>query len=145
MSLPYRQWAAELNKLKVEMPRDNLAKLATRVATSAVNSLVEKSPVGNPSLWKSPPPPGYVPGAFKNSWVVEVGGITPAPARTPNASGSASLAETSKLAELAKNPYQVIYIHNSLPYAWRLEHGWSTQAPVGMVSVTLNSLSTGVL
>lgn len=145
MSLPYRQWAAQLDKFKTEMPRDGMTKLATQVASKAVHSVVEKSPVGNPSLWKSPAPAGYVPGTFKNSWAVEIGGITPMAARSPDASGGASLAETSRLAELAKNPYQLIYIHNSLPYAWRLEHGWSTQAPVGMVSVTLSSLQAGVL
>ena len=145
MSLPYRQWAAELGRLKVEIPRDNLAKLATKVATSAVNSLVERSPVGDPKLWNGPPPSGYVGGTFKNSWVVEIGGISPGTKRSPDASGRSSLAETARLAALAANPYQVIYVHNSLPYAMRLETGWSSQAPVGMVSVTLNSLSAGVL
>lgn len=35
---------------------------------------------------------------------------------------------------------QIIYITNSLPYILSLEHGWSEQAPAGMVSVTLAEL-----
>lgn len=30
-----------------------------------------------------------------------------------------------------------VWISNSLPYALRLENGWSTQAPSGMVKVTI--------
>lgn len=41
---------------------------------------------------------------------------------------------------------QTIFITNSLPYAYRIEHeGWSRKAPAGMVRVTLaelNSIST---
>jgi hypothetical protein len=36
---------------------------------------------------------------------------------------------------------QIIYVTNSLPYAYRLEYeGWSRQAPAGMVRVTLAEL-----
>jgi hypothetical protein len=32
---------------------------------------------------------------------------------------------------------KVHYITNNLPYAWRLEHGHSKQAPAGMVGLTV--------
>lgn len=31
---------------------------------------------------------------------------------------------------------EIHYITNNLPYAWRLENGWSKQAPIGMVGLT---------
>ena len=31
---------------------------------------------------------------------------------------------------------QIVYLTNALPYARRLEHGWSKQAPNGMVKVS---------
>lgn len=34
----------------------------------------------------------------------------------------------------------VIYLQNNLPYIERLENGWSDQAPLGMVSTTLNAI-----
>ena len=34
-------------------------------------------------------------------------------------------------------PGQTMYLTNSLPYAQRLESGWSGQAPAGMVKVTI--------
>jgi|TARA_R110002072_G_scaffold61035_1_gene154245 hypothetical protein len=33
-----------------------------------------------------------------------------------------------------------VYIQNNLPYAMRLENGWSKQAPQGMIAITLNEL-----
>jgi hypothetical protein len=32
---------------------------------------------------------------------------------------------------------QVHYLTNNLPYAWKLETGWSKQAPLGMVGITV--------
>ncbi|EPH31078.1 hypothetical protein L293_2481 [Acinetobacter gyllenbergii CIP 110306 = MTCC 11365] len=34
----------------------------------------------------------------------------------------------------------LIYIQNNLPYIERLENGWSDQAPLGMVSTTINTI-----
>ncbi|WP_436897714.1 hypothetical protein [Acinetobacter gyllenbergii] len=34
----------------------------------------------------------------------------------------------------------LIYIQNNLPYIERLENGWSDQAPLGMVSTTMNAI-----
>ena len=42
---------------------------------------------------------------------------------------------------------RVLYLTNNLPYAWRLETGWSKQAPLGMVSLTaleFNGIVDGV-
>ena len=38
-------------------------------------------------------------------------------------------------------PFTVVYIQNSLPYAERLENGWSQQAPTGVYANTYNSIS----
>ncbi len=39
-----------------------------------------------------------------------------------------------------REPFTVIFVQNSLPYASELEHGSSTQAPRGVYAVTFNSL-----
>lgn len=135
-----RDFAARLNSIKTELPKRETAKAAIRLGERAVDSLVARSPVGNPAMWVSPPPRGYVPGSFKNSWAVSFGSEPSNTRRKPDASGSGSLSDKGKLQELNSNPYQRIFIGNDLPYAWRIETGWSKQAPSGVVSVTLQSL-----
>jgi hypothetical protein len=39
-----------------------------------------------------------------------------------------------------KDGWPVIYLQNSLPYALRLENGWSKQAPGGVLALTVNEL-----
>jgi hypothetical protein len=39
---------------------------------------------------------------------------------------------------------QTIWICNNVPYAQRLEHGWSKKAPTGMVEITLREILEGV-
>jgi hypothetical protein len=84
-------------------------------------------------------------GHFRANWLVSVG--------QPNA----SVAEWTKLEKEAKSgpsfgkdnittitgyvgqdgEWPVLIIQNNLPYALRLEHGWSSYAPLGMVELTL--------
>lgn len=44
----------------------------------------------------------------------------------------------------AKPIGQTIWICNNVPYAQRLEHGWSKKAPQGMVEITLREVLEGV-
>jgi hypothetical protein len=89
--------------------------------------LIVRSPVGNPSTWREPRR-GYVGGHFRKNWQTETGVLTsielegvgapPAPNVDQQAAG------------------KVHYISNPVPYARRLEYGWSKQAPNGMVALT---------
>lgn len=42
-------------------------------ARAAIEVAVLSTPVGNPDIWKHPPPPGYKPGAARGNWVVGIG------------------------------------------------------------------------
>ena len=114
------------------------ADIATREAVSGVIAEIDRrSPVGDPSYWKSPPPPHYKPGLFRGNWqlgvdsqpLVEIGRIDP--------SGAATKAEN-----IAVIPVQafghIYYLMNNVPYANRIENGWSErQAPAGVVGLTV--------
>jgi hypothetical protein len=50
---------------------------------------------------------------------------------------SVNSGETTKIAALNITGDQSVFITNSLPYAARLEYGWSKQAPEGMVRKTV--------
>lgn len=140
--IPYAEWVRRIIDISRSVPEEAIERALTRYATEAVDKIVERSPVGNPALWVHPAPVGYVPGTFKNNWFVDIGSILPRERPYPDAAGSASLAEKSKLSTIKSNPYVIVWIHNSVPYARRIEHGWSSQAPAGVVAVTATYLST---
>ncbi len=140
MSLPFSEWNVSLKKLTEKYPEEQFSPILRKITLSALRGVVLRSPVGNPSLWKHPAPPGYVGGHFRNNWFVDIQTINSRIRDSIDKTGAASLAEGKKVDNLT-NPFVIIYLHNSLPYARRLEYGWSTQAPQGMVSITAQSIS----
>lgn len=80
-------------------------------------SLVLKSPVDT--------------GRFKANWVVGNGFVNTTTTESLQAANNEPLINSIKVNG------QTIYLTNSLPYANRLEYGWSKKAPQGMVRITL--------
>lgn len=128
------QFALSIRKF-AEKVEQNTDQVVRTVAMEVGRSLVERSPVGNPSLWKSKPPPGYVGGRFRANWQVQA--ETPSFQTTGDIdqAGQATIARLTTLVSAMKAG-GLIYFNNSLPYAQRLEDGWSGQAPGGMVEIT---------
>jgi hypothetical protein len=78
---------------------------------------------------------GYTGGRFRGNWQVSFGSPAASAVDTVDPGGGQTLA--AGLAALAKAKVGVvIYIVNNVPYAERLEFGWSKQAPSGVVRVT---------
>jgi len=75
-----------------------------------------KTPVGKPELWNSPPHKDYAPGFLKTNW---------------------KLSTTSGFRFSLRSRTQTITISNDAPYAQRVETGWSTQAPKGMMRTSV--------
>ncbi|TSA15029.1 MAG: HK97 gp10 family phage protein [Comamonadaceae bacterium] len=90
-----------------------------KVAFELLHSVVMKSPVDT--------------GRFRANWRVGADNVNVAIDALPNvnplALGNAFLRKF--------RAGQTIYITNSLPYARKLEYGWSKQAPQGMVRITI--------
>lgn len=105
------------------------------VASEALAKVQEKSPVGNPSLWQSPAPAGYTGGTFRANWIVSIG--SPDGRKQESLAGFASQNAQTLAAYLQYQSFPVIYVQNNLPYATRLEDGHSTQAPIGVVGLTV--------
>lgn len=101
-------------------------------------SLVERSPVGNPDLWASPAPKGYVGGRFRANWQYSTvgAGVPSLPIDAIDASGAETIARIAEGIGL-EPAGQVHVLVNNLPYAQALEEGWSSQAPGGMVGLTV--------
>jgi len=100
-----------------------------------LESIDNKSPVGDPSTWASPAPSGYTGGQFRANWMYSIGSPDVSVTDNTDPSGGESMRRATNTSYRLGDK---IYISNSLPYAYRLEYeGWSNQAPQGMVRVSV--------
>ena len=116
-------------------------KVSTVVKESAIDlfsEIIRETPVGDPSLWKNPPPADYVAGSLQSNWQCTLdtpasGKLTTITADTATISAMESVVQTAK----ADQP---IFLTNNLPYGERIEYlGWShVQKPEGMVRVSVS-------
>ena len=127
----------------------NADTVTRKVVLSLMRSVIRKSPVGNPDLWVALRNGDYVDytsvhgeidyvgGRFKANWQYSSGSM---PRDTLDAVNSNNGEVISNLA--AQVPQQasgkIHYIVNNMPYSIRLENGWSTQAPSGMVGLAIS-------
>lgn len=135
-------FAADLAKLCAKAG-DKAELVVRKAALDLYGQMIERSPVGNPDLWKSPAPEGYTGGRFKNNWQVGVGAINDDTSREASAQGSGAL-QAFDTAIRTWKPGRTIWLTNSLPYAKKLEHGHSKQAPAGMVKLTVQNYAQAV-
>lgn len=101
------------------------------IVARVASEIDKRSPVGDASYWISPPPKGYIGGHFRANWQLGVGAIPASEVAgiTPSLPGI-----IAEIPEQASG--KVYWLANNAPYANRLEHGWSRQAPQGMVGLT---------
>jgi hypothetical protein len=120
-----------------EAMKGNTDKVVGTILLDVGASLVQRSPVGDALAWKNPPPAGYVGGRFKGNWQMGFNRITSGDLPDIDSSGGVSMARIES--GVAGNPKDGIhYYTNNLPYAQRLEDGYSrTQAPNGIVELTV--------
>lgn len=121
----------------VEKAGGNVEKVVQKVGADILASVVARTPVGNPSLWKSKPPKGYVGGRLRGNWNVSFGApdLTTTPVR--DQSGGPTIQRGIGILT-GWNGEADIYVMNSLPYVRTIEYeGHSKQAPAGMVRITV--------
>jgi len=113
--------------------------LVKRVVAGVAESLIMRSPVGDASYWKSPPPKGYTGGRFRGNWDYGFNAPQSQQFEVIDKTGSLSTSRIAAKMKAGQMAGHIHYITNSLPYAIRLEDGWSRQAPNGMVSLTVQA------
>lgn len=121
-------FAADLNKL-CERAGEKAALVVRRAALELQSGMIERSPVDT--------------GRFKGNWQCGIGTINTDTSQGEDKSGQGALGRTATTLQGWK-PGQTIVLSNSLPYAKRLENGWSQQAPSGMVRLTVQAYSDAV-
>jgi len=107
--------------------------------------VVMRSPVGNRELWAinkyraekglPPTPAGYAGGRFRANWQYGTGTVPSGEVAAIDATGSVSLKSIAGVMDAKVS--EIHYIANNLPYSEHLENGGSTQAPGGMVELTM--------
>lgn len=96
----------------------------------AFSSVVEITPVGQPSEWKGQPPKGYTGGRLRGNWQVSLN--QPKAGELERKGGSGPTAEISAMAARVGLDDKAV-MTNNLPYAIAIENGHSKQARGGMV------------
>ena len=97
--------------------------------------LDRRSPVGDASYWQHPAPKGYAGGRFRANW--QLGVDTVPVGETGRIDPTGAGAQGNIVAAIPDQASGKLYsLVNNVPYAHRIEDGWSRQAPVGLVGLT---------
>lgn len=114
---------------------NNLSRLERGVVIGVGESVVDRSPVGDPDNWKSESlkawaaSVGYVGGRFRANWQYGISTRPTGDLPDIDASGAVSLERIINGVSGISRVGNIHYITNNLPYAQALEDGWSDQAP----------------
>ncbi|TXH45681.1 MAG: HK97 gp10 family phage protein [Desulfurellales bacterium] len=109
-------------KAFAEKTKADMETVVRKTAFSLGESMVVMSPVRS--------------GRFRGNWQYGADTINTSTGGADDKSGRTSL-NRIQAGVRGWVPGQTMYLTNSLPYAQRLESGWSGQAPAGMVKVTI--------
>ena len=124
----------------VAKAKGDLHAITHRVVADVASRIIERTPVGDPDLWASRAPAGYVGGRARSNW--QLGINVPVSGELYNAKDKGFPNASATLAAItdripADAGGKTYFISNNLPYAQRLEDGWSSQAPRGMVHLAV--------
>lgn len=121
-------FAADLKRL-CDAAGDKAELVVRKAALDLGGQMVDRSPVDT--------------GRFKSNWMTGIGAMDSSTTTAADPSGQPS--RTKLQAQVAGwKPGQTIWITNNLPYAYRLEHGYSKQAPGGMVRLAVQNYAQAV-
>ena len=82
-------------------------------------------------------------GRFRGNWQLAIGSVPNGTLELDDKTGTATIAKGAATA-LGFNAGETIFFANNLPYARRLEEGYSQQAPSGMVALTVQEFQSVV-
>ena len=121
------QWRVEI-KRQMEEQLGSVADAVQYVGIEAVKRIVQKSPVDT--------------GRFKGNWFASIASPVATQVTTVDPAGDETISRgQAVIAGYPEKTFPSIFIQNNLPYAERLESGYSSQAPGGMVGITTVELA----
>lgn len=118
-------------------------KLIRAVGISLFSSVIRDTPVGDPDYWKGKAPKGYVGGRLRGNWNCSLRAPNTSAIEAPKGYKKPSEYKNFPIGQAVINQIETecnsatrkdsVWLANSLPYAQRVEYGWSKQRPDGMV------------
>lgn len=122
-------FALDLSKA-IEKAKDHAELVARKITLELFSNVILKSPVDT--------------GRFRANWNCSIGSADKSTSAATDKEGSGAIGRMR--AEVTKFTLngQSIFLSNSLPYAERLENGWSDQAPQGMVRLSVMEVQNHV-
>jgi hypothetical protein len=115
-------FALDLSKA-IEKAQKDAELIVKKTAIGLFSSVIEKSPVDT--------------GRFRANWNLSFASPDESTSDNTDKTGAESKGRVYQAMNGYKLKDQSIYFTNSLPYAMRLENGWSEQAPYGMVRLSV--------
>lgn len=112
----------------IDKAKNKNDQLVSKLCLDMYSRLVFKSPVDT--------------GRFRANWQVGYGAPDTTITLATDLTGNAAVAKAE--VELRGAGGNVVYLTNALPYAKRLEDGWSKQSPFGMVKLTVVELQPAI-
>lgn len=123
----FRRFSAAVGRFAERDVPKAVADATAKIALQALRGVVLKTPVDT--------------GRARGNWNTSVGSPSPEIGDTTDKGGGATISGGATVI-LSARPFSTIWLSNNLPYIQRLEHGWSGQAPNGMVSVTVTEIQS---
>lgn len=105
-----------------EKTERNVNDVKQTVAIDLFGSIIKGSPVDT--------------GRFRGNWNASIGSPDLSVSESADVSGQSSTSEMTKTITTS-TVNDSLFMSNNLPYAERLEYGWSKQAPSGMVRINI--------
>lgn len=140
--MSFSKFKIDWDKAEVKIKKAS-EKAVRAAALELFSSIILRTPVGNPSLWKSPAPANYVGGRLRGNWQATIGSPATDELDTTDSSGG----KTISAARATVNNYtlkQTMYLTNNLPYAQVIEDGSHTTQPSGMVKTSLQDFNQAI-
>jgi hypothetical protein len=118
-----KQFTLQLNK-EIADTDEKIEDAIALIALDSLRGVVMKSPVDT--------------GRFRGNWIVSKNAPNAKSSEVTDKNGGQTITKGSGVIDTFKmDTDSRIIIQNNLPYANRLENGWSKQAPNGMVALTV--------
>lgn len=126
-----RGFSAQID-VEFEGAMDQWRQIIRKIALEALRRVTLKTPVDT--------------GRARGNWFVQIGAEGFEVSTAVDPTGAVTIARGSAVIGTYREVkgFPMISIYNNLPYINRLEHGWSKQAPAGMVVVTVTELTAGI-
>lgn len=126
MTTNFRQFRLALRKFEGDIGRLH-TQFMQKLSLDFLRGVVFMSPVKD--------------GRFRNNWMTQIG--TPSDEVTDEVDPSGAKAISRGAQEIEQLPqFSAIYLTNNVPYARRLEEGYSQRAPAGVVQVTFTNITS---